>query len=136
MGATPLAINFLQFSPPTRFGDYKTEVEVIAFVERNASWFLIASGSFLAWSALFFRGFGDIIPAADLQGPIFSFLIFEALAILFILPVLLLFWMPNNDPPRELVILRHIKTLPYTYAVGFFAAAVVALISLAKEIPS
>lgn len=122
LGATILSANLALWWESQPFGDYATELGVIEFVERNCSWFLLASGTFLAGGSLYFN--------FHLKDPRFltAFVTFMSLAILAVLPVASVYWVPKEEPPKKLVLLRHFKTIPFTYAVCFFAAAVLALL--------
>lgn len=85
---------------------YKTEVNLIEFAERNTSYLLIGI-SFLNYMA--------------------TKEYFLLIAMYFSLIVLFLWWIEAGKK-EQLVILRHSKTLPYTYAICFFLAGIVAIL--------
>jgi len=96
--------------------DYRTEVDVIAFVERNASFFLIGSSAVFLFASFAMGGLG-------LRFPFQPFIFYETLSLVFLSIVLLLYWIPYTQRPMELLKLRHYKTVPFIYAVSFFLAA-------------
>jgi len=100
-------------------------VEVIEFVERNSSWFLIASGTFLTAAAFFLTRAGA--PSLTPHPGILTVLWFEGASLMCLLLVVMLYWIPYRPFPKNLILLRHLKTLPFTYGVSFFAAAFIAL---------
>jgi hypothetical protein len=108
---------------------------VIEFVERNASWFLIASGAFLTASSFFLTrppGVPTSLPAPSrAREGLIAVLGLESASLLFLLFVVLLYWIPPD--PVQLARLRHLKTLPFTYSVSFFAAAFTALVIAAAS---
>lgn len=135
IGFVVLVINLFLWWNPRDYADYKTEVVVIEFVERNASWFLIASGAFLTAASFFLTrppGTSPMLPPPPLarQGLI-AVLGFESASLLLLLFVVLLYWIPPD--PKRLARLRHLKTLPFTYSVSFFAAAFTALVIAATS---
>ncbi len=100
---------------------YETEIEVIEFVERNSSWFLVGSSAVFAWAALA----KDIL---HLTFPLKPFVIYITLSMMLLCIPILLYWVPYERKPRNLIRLRHWKTVPFTFAVSFFSAAVLTLL--------
>lgn len=133
LGIFVLVGNLLLWWKPGQYADYSTEVEVIEFVERNSSWFLIASGTFLTAAAFLLTRTQP--PPRALPG-LLPVLIFESASLVCLLLVVMLYWIPYQRMPRRLALLRHLKTVPFTYGVGFFAAAFIALVlSVASRLP-
>jgi len=126
LGLAVLGINLYLWRTPSQYGDYQTEVGVIAFVERNASWLLIAGGAFLTASAFFLIRPKE--PPKLASEGLQAILVFESLSLFFLLFVVMLYWTPYQQWPKNLVLLRHIKTIPFTYGVSFFTAAFIALL--------
>ena len=131
IGALVLGINLWLWWSPQRYASYQTEVEVIEFVERNSSWFLIASGTFLTAASFFLTRAGT--PSSTPHPGILTFLFFEGASLMFLLLVVMLYWIPYQPFPKNLARLRHFKTIPFTYAVSFFAAAFIALVLAATS---
>lgn len=132
VGATVFVVNILLWWAPGRYSDYSTEVTVIEFVERNASWFLFASGTFLGGGSFFF----NFLHMEPERSPFVSaFITFISLSVFCLLPVVSLYWMPYQENPKRLVILRHLKTIPFAFGVGFFAAALLALLLSLRTLP-
>ena len=104
------------------FSSYATELAVIEFVERNSSWFLVGSASIFAWASLAKGSLG-------LAFALTPFLIYVTLSLLLLSFSILLYWNPY-DPKEagDLGRLRHWKTIPFTYAVSFFTAAILTLL--------
>jgi ABC-type uncharacterized transport system permease subunit len=124
MGTIVLGIN-AQLSRQTQFtGSYKFEGYAIEFVERNSSWFLIGSSALFAWASLVNGSLGlgiSLVP----------FVIYESLCISLLTPSILLYWIPYTTDPETahgVGRLRHYKTIPFTYAVSFFVAAVLTIL--------
>lgn len=117
------------------YATYEIEVKIIEIVERNASWFLVGSSAIFTWASL-------AKTALDLSFAITPFVIYVALSIIFLCFVILLYWTPyqsngnneNSESAKNLGRLRHCKTVPFTYAVSFFSAAL--LIILTSVLPS
>lgn len=104
---------------------------MIEFVERNSSWFLIASGTFLTAASFFLTrppGSPSRLPMLAREG-LTAVLTFESLSLFLLLFVVSLYWIPPD--PKKLARLRHLKTVPFIYGVSFFAAAVTALFKAA-----
>lgn len=126
IGCFVLGANLWLWRHPERYASYETEVTIIEFVERNSGWFLIASGTFLIAAASFLNRPGS---TASLSFP--AVLFFESLSLFLLLFVVSLYWIPYRPAPKNLALLRHIKTVPFTYSVSFFAAALLALVETA-----
>ena len=56
------------------------------------------------------------------------------LSLIFLSFVLLLYWIPDRDKPRDLVRLRHFKSVPFTYAVSFFLAGLMTITTAALPV--
>ena len=125
LGSIPFVSNMILWVRPGGYANYQIEVTVIEFVERNASWFLIASAIALGGGSFFFRNFPEGIDETPYMT---SFVIFISLSLLSLLPVVQVYWIPYEDDPKHLVWLRHLKTVPFAFGAGFFAAAAVALL--------
>ena len=67
-------------------------------------------------------------PGLARQGLV-AVLTFESASLFFLLFAVSLFWIPPQ--PKNLALLRHLKTVPFMYGVSFFAAAITALIKAA-----
>jgi hypothetical protein len=133
IGSLVLGVNLCLWWRPKGFTTYKTEVRVIEFVERNSSWFLVASGTLLTAASLFLtRPTLDMaaklgeLPVLAKQGLV-AVVVFESVSLFWLFLVVSLYWVPPD--PKELVFLRHLKTLPFSYGVSFFAAAISALLA-------
>ena len=100
--------------------EYPREVCLIEFVERNANYVILGITALFIASELIFRD-----KVVDLTG-FYSFQIFSLIfSIGFVLPLL---WKPHKDgDSSSLVILRHWKTVWYTYSIYFFLSATLAL---------
>jgi len=109
------------FSPKYK-DDYKTEVRVAEFVDRDASYIVLAISVVILLVKSISQGDQQTIPILLKDFYIFHFL---ALAFL-IIGVLPLYWIPS-DKISWLIILRHIKTVPYSYAVSLFLAGLISL---------
>jgi len=103
---------------------YQTELGVIELVEKNAGLFLVGSSAIFVFASFAIR---------DLRLPVsFSgFIIYETLSLIFLSFVLLLHWIPDPDKPLDLARLRHFKSVPFTYAVSFFLAALMTVTTAA-----
>lgn len=97
---------------PRSYESYKTEVDIILFVERNASILALAISMLIL-----FTGAGVVGIEAP---PAFIWYLFLALTFT-ICGVLPLYWIPSKEV-EDLVRLRHIKTVPLFYAISFFLA--------------
>lgn len=133
MGLVVLLINLCLWWAPKGYAGYETEVKVIEFVERNAGWFLIASGAFLTAASFFLtRPPGALLtPPLLAREGLVAILAFESASLFCLLFVVSLYWTPPN--PKSLARLRHLKTVPFTYGVSFFAAAFTALVAAAMS---
>lgn len=112
LGIVILIANLITWLCCSTYEDYRTEVQVIEFVERNASHIIIAiSVVFLAIQVL----------PKEIKLPS-AFTYYSVFALTLSVIPLILVWMPSKKV-HWLVILRHIKTIPYSYAISFFIAA-------------
>ncbi len=112
LGIFILCWNAWRWSSINLCGDYKTEVGIIEFAERNTSYLLIAI-SFISY----FMGAKE-----------YYFLLSLYFAVGGVLP---LYWIPKNKV-KNLMFLRHIKTIPYTYAICFFLMGIVSILQFSK----
>lgn len=106
LGMSVMIFHIIHWRDEYKSPGYKTEVDLIEFAERNTSYLLIGI-SFL------------------------NFMVtkeyFLLIAMYFSLIVLFLWWI-SEGKKEQLVLLRHIKTLPYSYAICFFLAGIVAIL--------
>lgn len=114
-----LLVNMKIWWEPRPFRDYETEVGVIEFVERNVGPLITANSivmsiTFLAYARLFE------------EFPPVAFAVYEILSISFACLVLPVYWIPS-DSPKDLVKLRHVKTLFFFYSIFFLFAALITL---------
>ncbi len=142
IGAFVFVANIFLSLSSGRFTNYQTEVQVIEFVERNASWFLVASGTFLGGGSFYFNFLhraDGALPASRSLGEsapfVSAFILFISLSVFCLLPVVSLYWVPYQESPYKLVILRHLKTIPFAFGLGFFAAAMLALLLSIGTLP-
>ena len=114
-----LLINTKIWWDPRSFEDYKIEVDVIEFVERNVGPLITANSIVMSITFLVY---------AQLLGkfPPPPFIIYEIFSISFACLVLPLYWIPS-DSPKDLVRLRHVKTLFFFYSVFLLFAALITL---------
>lgn len=107
-------------------GNIETEVEYIAFVERNASY--VVAGvfvTFLITNALIIT---RSIVGLKLDALPTEFYQFQLVALVFaIVGVLPLYWIPP-DRQRWLHVLRHLKTVPLTFAICLFLGGIIILL--------
>lgn len=103
------------------YKDYMVELTAIEFVERNSSY---------VSSAIY----GVIVMASAIlavKNTIFlpkEFIIFESLAFIFVVVgTFPLYWIPAKKV-RWLVLLRHLKTVPFTYSIAFFLSGLLTLL--------
>lgn len=115
-----LSFNLKMWWNPRSFACYETEVRVIEFVERNVGPLITANSIVLS---ITFLSYVQLLKSF----PPISFIVYEILSLAFASLVLPLYWIPA-DHPKDLVKLRHIKTLFYFYSVFFFFAALIALV--------
>ena len=115
----------------TRIPDYETELNIYLYVERNAT---TIAGLALAISIFVVLKFGKDTPTfINPSTKIFLFLNFWAFlyAVIGCLP---LYWIPPVK--GALTVLRHIKTVPYTYSLFTLAGAIIIfLYQIKEEIP-
>lgn len=114
-----LGVNVKIWWTERSFEDYKTEVDVIKFVERNVGPLITANSIVLSITFLAYAQLYERFPPT-------SFILYEILSLAFACLVLPLYWIPS-DSPKDLVKLRHIKTVFFFYSVFFFFASLVAL---------
>jgi len=119
-GIVSLGVNAYLSRNQSLSSTYETEQKMIESVERNSSWFLLGSSGIFAWATLARQSLGITSSAVP-------FIIYISASLIFLSPVILLFWIPHPEP-RNLGRLRHWKTIPFTYAVSFFTAAVLTLL--------
>lgn len=100
---------------------YKTELRVAEFVDRDASYIVLAISVIILVVNSISQGDQQTIPILR-QFYIFQFLALASL----IIGVLPFYWIPS-DKISWLIILRHIKTVPYSYAVSFFLAGLISI---------
>ena len=84
---------------------------MIEFADRNSSWFLLGSSSVFAWAAL----------TRDILHLTFPFVVYVTLSMKLLGIPILLYWIPYEPKPRNLVQLLHWKRVPSTFAVSFFS---------------
>ena len=102
-------------------GNYKTELRVAGFVDRDASYIILAISVVILVVQSISQGDQQTIPILR------DFYIFQFLALAsLIIGVLPLYWIPS-DKISWLIILRHIKTVPYSYAVSLFLAGLISI---------
>ena len=114
-----LGINLKIWWTKRSFEDYKTESEIIVCVERNVGPLITANSLVLSITSL---AYAEVLATF----PPTSFIIYEILSLTFACFVLPLFWIPS-DATKNLVRLRHIKTIFFFYGVFFFLAALITL---------
>jgi len=114
-----LEILFFLWEPAV--GTFQAEEALVVVIERNNRQLITAT-------------FGIIVLAATL----FNFKIIKKIKIGFLSfvsfslicsvgGVLVLFWLPTNNPAAYFT-LRHFKTIPYTYSIGFFLTGLLMLL--------
>jgi hypothetical protein len=109
--------------------DYATELGLYAYVEDNAK--TIASLSLAIAIFVFFKYNTEDKGLESMSSRKFIFLVLCSF-LFSVLGCLPLYWVPPID--GWLTILRHIKTVPFTYSVFFLAAAIIIFISEAHKI--
>jgi len=118
--AIGLAVNAKIWWRERMFETYGTEVNVIEFVERNVSPLITANSMILSVTFL------ACITVAK-RFPPTAFVVYEMLSTVFACLVLPLYWVPS-DSVRDLVRLRHVKTLFFFYSVFFLFAGLMVLV--------
>lgn len=100
---------------------YETELRVAEFVDRDASYIVLAISVVILVVKSISQGDQQTIPILR------DFYIFQFMALAsLIIGVLPLYWIPP-DKISWLIILRHIKTVPYSYAVSLFLAGLISI---------
>ena len=105
---------------------FKAEEQLITVIERNNSQLLTAAFGILVLATVFL----NMKLIKSISKEFIKFLSFALICS--IGGVLVLYWLPTNDPIYYFL-LRHFKTIPYTYSIGFFLGG---LLILVHEIPS
>lgn len=109
-----LLVNAIIWWRDRSFGDYPTEVTIIEIVEGHVERLALAISIVL-------------FVAAMMRVLYLSFILYEILALACAFGgVLPLYWIPC-DTVKNLVKLRHIKTIPYFYSIFFFIAGLISL---------
>ena len=120
-----LVVNLLLWKDIDKVDDpdnYDKELQKIQYVERNAAHMVTSiTGVLLIATA---------ISAIKSNSPIPSeAILFESLAfICAVVGVLPKYWIPSRKP-YWLVILRHLKTVPFTYAISLFLGGLIILLN-------
>jgi len=124
IGLLPLMSNLFHWWTKQEYQNYITEVKIIEFVERNANYLI------LALTAICFLS--QAITTTKQIALSMEFILFISLSFIFLIGfVLPLIWaQPSNNNSKELVFLRHFKTVFYTYALGCTCGAVISLIKM------
>lgn len=105
--------------------DYNTEEKIYEYVERNTYYLIMAITIFLLVSTS-----KDITSFMENKVDFNLVVYSQALAIVFCIGVLALFWMPTDeDSAHCLVHLRHIKTVFFTYALSLFLISPVEILT-------
>lgn len=116
-----LISNALLWAVAPSYKSYEEELSVIQFVERHAGVVVTAI------TASIFIGFA--ISAIKTQAPLpEAFILFQSAAFISAFGgVLPLFWIPSNKV-HWLVMLRHIKTVPFSFAISLFLGGLIILL--------
>ena len=109
--------------------DYATELAIYPYVEQNAK--TIAGLSLAIAIFVFFKYNQEDKILESSSSRKFIFLIFCSF-LFSVVGCLPLYWIPPID--GWLTVLRHIKTVPFTYSVFFLAAAIIIFISETHKI--
>jgi len=105
---------------------FAVEEQLIIVIERNNSQLLTASFGILVLATIF-------INLKFIKGISKNFIVFLSFALICSVGgVLVLYWLPTVDP-KLYFLLRHFKTIPYTFSIGFFLSG---LLTLIREIPT
>lgn len=100
---------------------YPEEVKLIEFVERNANYVILGITALFIASEIIFK-YKDV----NLTGFYFFQILSLCFSIGFVLPLI---WRPRvEDNASSLVLLRHWKTVWYTYSIYLFLSATLALL--------
>jgi len=116
MGIISMLINAIIWRKKRCFGDYETEVIVIEIVEGHVRPLVLAISVVIL-----------IATNLNVMPPAFIGYTISALVCAFC-GVLPLYWIPC-DTVEALVKLRHLKTIPFFYAIFFFSAGLLSLIT-------
>lgn len=113
--------NMLLWCGPISYEKYDVELDAIKFVETNAAHMVTAIAGTLVIAAA--------ISAIKNQTPLpKEFIVFQSVAfICAVVGVLPLYWVPSRRV-NCLVMLRHLKTVPFTYAISLFLAGLLRLL--------
>ena len=115
-----LLSNLVLWKKGSAYSSSESELKIIDVLERHASFFLIGSSAVFVFASLSIRDLG-------LKFSVSAFIIYETLSLICLSTVLLLYWIPAESKPENLVLLRHLKTIPFTFAVSFFLAALMTI---------
>jgi len=123
LGFLVLNLSIARFQPwyPEKHSD---ELELIEFVERHGYYMIVAvSASIVAVSLL--------VTASKITVPL-PFIDFIVASVVTSVGVVLpLVWIPGSDH-EYLTLLRHVKTVPLMYAIGFYIAGFIAVFHVIK----
>jgi hypothetical protein len=109
--------------------DYATELNIYSYVEKNAN---IVAGFSLAIAIFVFFKYNQEDKVLESKSSIkFIFLLFCSF-LFSVVGCLPLYWIPPID--GWLTILRHVKTVPFTYSLFLLAAAIIIFISETHKI--
>lgn len=124
---TPLVllsqIAFLIWHP--YFVDFNTEEALVTVIERNNQQLITATFGILVLAATF-ANFKSITIISR------EFLLHISFSLICSVMVLELYWFPTSSIASYFV-LRHLKTIPYTYSIGFLLSGVLVLIQEVLE---
>jgi len=100
---------------------YKTEVNIIEFVERNSNYIILGITALLFASGFLSEKYYSLLKNSN-------FVFFIGLSLTFsICGVLPLIWMPKQKEPKYLRWLRHFKTIWYTFSIYLFLAGILSM---------
>jgi hypothetical protein len=129
-GFYPLIWNYVLWKNEQQYADYRTEVEVIEFVERNANYLILALTAVSILASIIVTAIVSVNKEIKLWELIpVEFFWFQGFSLLFaLIGVFPLIWTPPiGEDAKLLVRLRHTKTICYTYAIFFLAAGIIGL---------
>ena len=135
VGALALVSNLILLRGGSFSAEYENEVKAIDFVERHASFFLVGSSAVFFFASFSFRDLG-------LRFSFPAFVIYETLSLICLSTVLLLYWFPHERDTaknervaaQRLARMRHVKTIPFAFAVSFFLAALMIITTAALPV--
>lgn len=108
------------FWEPT-IGSFQVEESLVVVIERNNAQLITATFGIIVLTVAFLR----VKLIENIKTEFFSFV---ALSLIFSVGgVLVLYWLPTDNPAVYFV-LRHFKTNPYTYSIGFFLVGLLMLL--------